>query len=390
MVKHPLLASRTEDMNPSAVREILKSLSTPGMIPFAGGSPAPESFPLDIISELAQKILSTKGADVLKYGITEGYQPLREALATYVLERGIKCSAEDVCISTGAQSGIDAAIKILVDRGDPFAVEAPTYLSVINVLKCYQANIIGMKSDDDGLIPESLEEAFEKYNAKAAYIIPTFQNPSGKTLSLERRQKIAEIIVKYNRILIEDDPYYELRYFDNHLPTIKSLAPDNVIYLGSFSKILSPGMRIGYYIAPNPFRDLMTTTRQIVDVHANLLCQAIAKEYLTEGYLKQHLPKIIDLYRPRLEAIRDSLRRYLPQSFSISNPAGGMFIWVEGPKDFDATAFAKKTLEHKVAIVPGCHFFSNPEESPNTIRLNFTAPNEESIKQGIKVLGELL
>jgi len=390
MKRHPLLATRTEEMNPSTVREILKSLSTPNMIAFAGGAPAPESFPIDLIKELSHKLLEQYGADILKYGITEGYQPLREAIAKYVTIRGIYCEANDVCVSTGAQGAIDAAIKILIDKGDAFAVEAPTFLSAINVLKCYEANIVSLHSDSEGLLPQSLEAAFVTHNVKGAYIIPNFQNPSGKTLSLKRRQEIAELLIHYNRILIEDDPYYELRYMGEHLPTIKSLAPNNVIYLGSFSKILSPGMRLGYYIAPQPFKDLMTTSRQLSDVHANLLCQAIAASYITEGHLAKHLPFIINLYRPRLQAIKDALSTYMPDGFTWSNPEGGMFIWVTGPESFNASEFYLKALEQKVAVVPGCHFFKDPHDSPNTIRLNFTAVNEDNIKKGIKILADLL
>ncbi|MGI6524291.1 MAG: PLP-dependent aminotransferase family protein [Bdellovibrionota bacterium] len=390
MQRHPLAATRTEMMNPSAVREILKSLSTLGMIAFAAGAPDPESFPLKIIDTLITSILQKQGAEVLKYGITEGYPPLREALAKYVAARGILCTAADVCISTGAQGAIDAATKILTNKGDTIAVEAPTYLSAINTFKCYEANILGMASDDHGLMPSELEKAFSDHNAKFAYVIPNFQNPSGKTLSLQRRQEIAEILKKYDRLLIEDDPYYELRYFGEHLPTIKSLAPDHVIYLGSFSKILSPGMRIGYYIAPRTVADLMTTSRQMVDVHANLLCQAVAAEYINGGYLEKHLPFIINLYKPKLQAIKDSLKEFMPKDFSWSDPLGGMFIWVTGPQSFDAADLAQKALIQKVAVVPGSSFFSNPSDGTNTMRLNFTSLSEEQIRQGIKVLGDLL
>ncbi len=383
-----LTARRCRQMNPSAIRELLKSLSTPGMISFAGGMPAAESFPLDTIKMLIDKVLCEKGAAVLQYGITEGYPPLREALSEYVKERGIRCTAAELCISTGAQSAIDAAAKVLVDPGDVVAVESPTFLAALNVFKNYEAQLAGIASDDEGIIPEHFEEVLKERRVKLAYIIPTFQNPSGRTLSLPRRKAVLDIAARYGTLILEDDPYFELRYSGETLPTLKSMAPDQVIYVGSLSKVLSPGLRLGYYIAPGRLQDLMTTTRQAVDVHANHLAQAAAAEYVAAGHLHKQLPKIIDLYRLRLQVMLEGLSS-LPDGFVWSRPEGGMFVWAAGPADFLASGAQPEALARKVAYVAGTHFFPEPGQGLNTLRLNFTAVSEDAIRRGLAVLAEV-
>jgi len=388
--RHPLLADRTETMNPSAIRELLKSLNVPGMISGAGGFPAADSFPVEVIRGLIDKVLREKGAAVLQYGITEGYPPLRAALAEYVRERGICCSPEEVCVSTGAQTAIDAASKILLDPGDCMAVEAPTFLAALNVFRAYQARIIAVESDEEGAIPEDLERVLDAYPIKFTYLIPTFQNPTGRTLSRRRREKVAEILVRRGALAVEDDPYYELRYRGEALPTLKSFAPDNVIYLGSLSKVFSPGMRLGYYIAPPPFQEFMTTSRQAVDVHAGHLAQAAADEYIRGGHLKACLPSIVELYRSRLETMLKTLDDCLPEGFARSNPDGGMFVWISGPAGFDAVKAQREALSKKVAFVPGGAFFADASRGGNTLRLNFTLVPEDKIREGLAILAEAL
>ena len=390
MKRHPLLADRTESMNPSAIRELLKSLSVPGMISFAGGFPAAESFPVETISTLLAKVLSEKGAAVLQYGITEGYPPLREALAEYLRERELHCSADQIAVSTGAQTALDAASKILLNPGDYVAVEAPTFLAALNVFRSYQAQLVEIASDEHGIIPEEFERALRTHPIKFTYLIPTFQNPSGRTLSLERRKAIAGIAEAHGALILEDDPYFELRYTGHPLPPLKSLAPNQVIYLSSLSKVFSPGMRLGYYIAPSPFHELMTTTRQAVDVNANHLAQAAAAEFITGGYLQRHLPQVVALYKPRLQTMLAALAAQLPEGFQWSKPEGGMFVWVTGPEGFDAAAAQRRALERKVAFVPGNSFFSDTRKGADSFRLNFTVVSEEKIERGLEILGEVL
>jgi 2-aminoadipate transaminase len=385
-----LLADRTKDMDASAIREILKVVSRPGMVSLAGGIPAPESFPMEIISDLTARVISKYGSSAFQYDPTEGFGPLRAALAVYLREKDIPVSAEDVLVTSGSQGVLDALGKVLISKGDPIAVEAPTYLGALQAFDPYEPDYIRMDTDEDGLIPESLEETLQQQRVKFIYLVPTFQNPTGRTLPLERRERIAEIIAEQGALLVEDDPYGALRYRGQAVPPLKTLAPDNVVYISTLSKVFAPGLRIGFCVAPEEIARWLVIVKQGVDLHTSTFNQALAAEYLAGNYLESHLPRIIALYRPKQEAMLNALDRYFPPDFSWSRPEGGMFLWAAGPRCLDMEKLYYKSIEQNVAFVPGKYFFTDPAEGHETMRLNYTLADEPTIDRAIATLAEVI
>lgn len=383
-----LLADRTRLMEASVIREILKVASSPGMISLAGGLPAAESFPLEIMEELMGSVLGKYGSKALQYDASEGWGPLREALVPHLADRGVTTTADGVLIMSGSQSLLDGMGKIIISPGDYVAVEAPTYLGALQAFNPYEPHYLEIETDDEGLIPESLERVISAQRVKLVYLVPTFQNPTGRTLPLARRKQVADILKRHDTLLLEDDPYSDLRYTGQRVPPIKSLAPDNVVYSTTLSKTFAPGLRIGVCVAPAFIQRWLVTARQGVDLHTNTLAQALAAEYLTGGYLDRQLPKIIELYAPRQQAMLDALERHMPEDFKWSRPEGGMFVWVEGPKGFDAVELQRRVLEHGVAFVPGRYFYVNEEEGAATLRMNFTAADPETIEHAVGVIAD--
>src|SRR4030042_2008604 len=285
-----ILARRTKTMGANAIREILKMVSQPGMISLAGGIPAPESFPLDLLGRLYQAVMDKYGAAALQYDPTEGFGPLREALANHLAARGIQTTPDGVLAASGSQGVLDALGMVLISRGDKVAVESPTYVGALQAFAPYEPRYVNIETDDEGLIPDALEAALRRQKIKFVYLVPTFQNPTGRTLPLDRRLEIAGLIRKYNALLVEDDPYRALRYRGDPLPPIKSLAPEQVVYIGTMSKVLAPGLRVGYCIAPEALRKWLVIVKQGIDLHTGTLSQALAPEYLSGGHLQTHLP----------------------------------------------------------------------------------------------------
>lgn len=385
-----LLADRTEKMGVNAIREILKVVSLPGMVSLAGGIPAPESFPMDIMKMLAARVIDKYGSSAFQYDPTEGFPPLRPVLADYLSERGVKASADEIIVHSGSQGVLDGLGKVLISKGDAVAVEAPTYLGALQAFNPYEPEYVRLDMDESGLVPESLEDVLKKNKVKFTYLAPTFQNPTGRTIPLERRMKIADILKKHDALLVEDDPYSELRYLGSPVATIKSLAPENVVYISTLSKVFAPGLRLGFCSAPKEIQRWLVLVKQGVDLHTSTFTQALAAEYIAGGHLKDHLPEIIKLYTPRLKAILKALADYFPDNFTWSKPEGGMFIWVCGPKGLDAEELYYKAIERKVAFVPGKFFFTDPEEGHETMRLNFTMADEETLERTIKKLSEII
>jgi len=390
MLSESLLATRTNRMGSSAIREILKVVARPGIVSLAGGIPAPEAFPMEHISKLTQQVLEKYGSTALQYGTTEGFMPLREALVDYFKDLQIPASAEDINTTTGSQGVLDALAKIFISPGDPLAVEAPTYLGALQAFNPYEPNYIQMATDEDGLIPESMEEVIKKHHPKMVYLVPTFQNPTGRTIPLERRKEIARIAQETDTLVIEDDPYGQLRYRGDFVTPIKVFAPDHVVYCGTFSKIFAPGLRLGFYLAPKFVREWLVKAKQGVDLHTSSLSQTLATEFLNGGYLKSHLPKIIELYRPRQEAMLTAIEKFFPDSFTWSRPEGGMFIWAEGPKGMDILTLYNKAIEKNVAFVPGKYFFTVKGAGEETMRLNFTMADEKTITAAIERLADAM
>jgi 2-aminoadipate transaminase len=385
-----LLADRTRAMDVNVIREILKVVSQPGMVSLAGGIPAPESFPMEIMRDLTSIVIDKYGSKAFQYDPTEGFGPLREILVDYLEQKGIQSVKEDILVASGSQGVLDAIGKVLISQGDKVAVEAPTYLGALQAFTPYEPEYIRLDTDDDGLIPASLEKALGCGQIKFIYLVPTFQNPTGRTIPLERRQEIAAIIKTHSALLVEDDPYGSLRYRGRDIPSIKSLAPDHVVYISTLSKVFAPGLRIGFCLAPELIRRWLVIVKQGTDLHSSTFNQALAAEYIAGGFLERHLPNIINLYRPKQEAMLSALDNYLPDQFNWSRPEGGMFIWVEGPQGLDMEKLYWKAVEKKVAFVPGKYFYTTPGEGIETMRLNFTMADKETIDRAVRILSEVI
>jgi len=385
-----LLADRTGAMDVNVIREILKVVSQPGMVSLAGGIPAPESFPMEIMRDLTASVIDKYGSSAFQYDQTEGFGPLRDTLVDYLRQKGIQSKKEEILIASGSQGVLDAIGKIFISKGDKVAVEAPTYLGALQAFTPYEPEYIRLDTDDNGLIPASLEKVLDRGGIKFIYLVPTFQNPTGRTIPIERRKEIAAIIKKYNALLIEDDPYSSLRYRGTAVPSIKSLAPGNVAYISTLSKVLAPGLRIGFCVAPEQIRKWLVIAKQGTDLHSSTFNQALAAEYISGGFLARHLPNIINLYRPKQEAMLSALDNYFPDQFNWLRPEGGMFIWAEGPRGLDMEKLYWKAVEKNVAFVPGKYFYSTPGEGIETMRLNFTMADEETIDRSVRILAEVI
>ena len=377
-------------MGASAIREILKVVSQPGMVSLAGGIPAPESFPVDILRELTEVVLTRYGSAALQYDRTEGFEPLQSALASRLRLRGILVEPRSVLVTSGSQGTLDTVGRILIQAGDTVAVEAPTYLGALQAWSPYEPRYVTLDTDDDGVVPDSLERVLATESVKLIYLVPTFQNPTGRTLTLERRRRVADIITRHDALLLEDDPYGELRYRGAPLPPIRTMAPDNVVYTSTLSKTLAPGLRIGFVVAPPPLDRWLVIAKQGVDLHTSTFSQALAAEYLSGGHLDRHLPRILDLYRPRQEAMLAALARYLGSGFRWTKPEGGMFIWAEGPEGLDTDARASDCIRAGVAYVPGRYFYPLPGQGLGTMRLNFTMSPEPVLDRAVRTLAEVL
>lgn len=384
-----LLSTRTLSMRKNQIREILKVVSQPGMISLAGGIPAPETFPIEDLYRINETVLNRYGAAALQYDLTEGFTPFREALVSYLGAKEIDVSADEILVFNGSQSVLDTLGKVLITPGDAIALETPSYLGAISAFSAYEPRYVSIATDDQGILPESLEETLDRQRVKIIYLVTTFQNPTGRTLSAARRQQVAEVVKRRGALVIEDDPYSDLRYRGEAVPPFYTYAPDNTVYVSTVSKVFAPGLRLGFCIAPPLIKEWLYTAKQGADLHSNTYAQALATEYICGGYLDKQLPRIIALYRPRQEAMLAALDAHMPAGYHWTKPDGGMFIWVEGPDGVDAEALYWKAVEQKVAFVPGKYFFIEPADGLPTMRLNFTRSHEEAITAAIANLGQV-
>jgi 2-aminoadipate transaminase len=384
-----LLATRTRLMEASAIREILKVATSPGVISLAGGLPAAESFPIDLMEELMGRVLSTYGARAFQYDASEGFGPLREALGPHLAARGVTAAAEEVLVFSGSQGILDGIGKVLISPGDRVAVEAPTYLGALQAFQPYEPCYVEIETDDNGVVPESLDRVLAG-GAKFVYLVPTFQNPTGRTLPLNRRRAVAEILRRRDALLVEDDPYSDLRYSGERVPPVHAFAPERVVYVSTVSKTFAPGMRVGFCVAPEPIRRWMVIARQGVDLHTSTLAQALTAEYIAGGHLERQVPRIIELYRPRQGAMLEALAHHMPEDFRWTRPEGGMFVWVEGPPGLDTLRLYERTVARGVAFVPGRYFFVNEKDGSATFRMNFTAADPKTIERAISILGDAI
>lgn len=385
-----LLSQRTDGMQRNPIREILRAVGQPGMISLAGGIPAPETFPIEELYRINESVLDRHGAAALQYDLTEGFAPFREALAAYLAKKGIDADAEQLLVFNGSQSVLDTLGKILITPGDVVALESPSYLGAISAFSTYQPEFVSIDTDDAGIIPESLAQVLDRQSVKFVYLVTTFQNPTGRTLSLQRRHEVAAIVKQRNALIVEDDPYGDLRYRGAPAPPLYHFAPENTVYASTLSKIFAPGLRLGFCLAPPLIREWLYTAKQGADLHSNTYAQALATDYISGGFIERQVPKIIDLYRPRQEAMLSAMAQHFPQEYRWTKPEGGMFIWVEGPPGVDAEHIYWEAIKRKVAFVPGKYFYIDPNDGLATMRLNFTRVNEATIESAIAALGKVL
>ena len=382
-------ADRFNGISGSAIREIFKLLAVPGMISFAGGNPSPDSLPDQQAAELARELLLANGKNLLQYGATEGYAPLRESLIPYLKDRfSFSCQENEILPVTGSTQAMDLLCKALINPGDKVVVENPTFLGNMQCLNLYQAHLIPVDSDDDGIKVDELEEVFKKEHPKMLYIIPTFQNPTGRTLSLERRKKVAELAAQYGVVVAEDDPYRDLRYAGKELPSIKSFDTEGwVAFMGSFSKVISPGLRVGFLCANATLLRKCTIGKQSSDVHTANLNQAIVDAYLRRDLLMPHVESICKAYGEKMETMLELLSKCSGVA-RYTKPEGGLFIFCELEEGRNALELLKKAVDKKVAYVPGTHFYADGGHD-NTFRLNFSMPTVDQIKAGMAALNEV-
>lgn len=381
-------ADRFDGVNGSAIREIFKMIAKPGVISFAGGNPAASALPDETVSHLAQQVLAENGKAILQYGATEGYPPFLESLKAYA-EQQLGCQVFYVLPTTGSTQGMDLLCKALINPGDVILVENPSFLGNMQCMHLYQAKLVPVESDEHGLMLDKLEEAIIQHHPKLLYTIPTFQNPTGKTLAADRRKPIAQLAAKYGMVVAEDDPYRDLRYAGTPLPSIKSYDKEGwVVFLGSFSKIVSPGLRVGYMVGDGRILRKCTIGKQSTDVHTANLNQAIVDQFLRQNLLPDHISSICKSYQAQMNAMLEELSSF-PEGTRYTRPEGGLFIWVELPSGIRAKAMLEKAVERHVAYVPGTHFFCDGGHD-NTFRLNFSNSTIDQIHQGMAVLRELI
>ncbi len=381
-------AHRFDQVTGSAIREIFKVIAQPGMISFAGGNPSPDALPDRTVAELTEFVIRNDGKRILQYGATEGYAPFVESLKTYI-EAMLGISIPAVLPVTGSTQAMDLLCKALIDPGDTVLVENPSFLGNLQCMKLYQANLVTVQSDENGLITEDLEEKIKQYHPKMLYTIPTFQNPSGKTLPDDRRRKIAKLANQYGVIVAEDDPYRDLRYEGEPLRSIKYYDEGGwVMFLGSFSKIISPGLRVGYIAGDASVIRKCTIGKQSTDVHTANLNQAIVDQFIRRNLLPDHIQAICKGYGAKMRQMLNCLELF-PDDVVYTRPQGGLFIWAEMPAGIDAVLMLQKAVERKVAYVPGTYFCSDGGHL-NTLRLNFSNSTEEQIETGMSILREIV
>lgn len=384
-------AKRMDNIKASEIRELLKLTQKPEIISFAGGLPAPESFPVKELVEIGRKVLEETGSQALQYGSTEGYPPLREAISQRMSRVMVDAKADDILVTSGSQQGLDFAAKIFINPGDVIICESPTYLGAINAFRAYEPKFVEVEIDNEGMIMEDLENALkENANAKFIYVIPDFQNPSGKTWSIERRKKLIELANKYDVVILEDNPYGELRFEGEILPAVKHYDTENrVIFLGTFSKILCPGLRLGWVAAGPEILNKFIMVKQGSDLQSSTISQMEVARFLEEYSIDDHISNIIELYRGRRDLMMKTIKEEFPKEAIYTYPEGGLFTWVELPEYMNARELAVKALEQNVAYVPGGSFYPNGGNE-NTFRLNYSNMDDERIVEGIKRLGKVL
>ena len=384
-------SKRISGLQPSAIREILKATQDPSIIPFAAGNPDAASFPIEEVKRISAEIFETAPVTALQYGVTEGYRPLIERLTKFVKDRyNIGTENDSLIITSGAQQVMDLATKALCDLGDTVICECPSFIGSLNCFRSYGCNLAGVPVEADGMNIEKLEEAIKNaVNPRFIYTIPNFQNPSGATMSLEKRKAVYALAKKYGLLILEDNPYGDLRVSGEDIPSIKSFDEDGiVIYAGSFSKLLAPGIRVGYIVAPSSIIAKMTVGKQASDVHTPVFSQMLVDKWMEQNDIGAHIEKIREIYGRKLNLMCDLIDSELGDFVKYVRPEGGLFVWCELPENVNMLDFVKDCIANKVAVVPGSAFMIN-DEATNCFRMNFSTPSDEKIVEGMKLLGKV-
>ena len=386
------ISDKFKNLKPSAIREIFKSLGAPGAISFAAGNPNPDSFPVSDMRRIADEIFSNESVAALQYGITEGYTPLRK-LVSERLKRvyNIGGPEDDLIIVTGGQQGIELTCKVMCNEGDVVLCEDPSFIGALNAFRSLGAKLVGVPLEEDGIDLAALEAALKANpRAKFLYTIPTFQNPAGITTSLEKRRAVLALAKKYDILILEDNPYGDLRFTGEDVPTYKSMDDEGrVLYCGSFSKVLSAGMRIGFLCADKDVISKIVVAKQVEDVHTNNFFQMICAKYIEQCDLEAHIAEIREMYRKKAGLMISALEKYMPEGVSFTRPEGGIFLWCSLPEGLSLDEFVARAGEKNVFVVPGTAFSPDPEAPNRSFRLNYSMPTDEEIDRGIKILADI-
>ncbi len=388
-----IFSDKVSGLQASAIREILKFTADPEVISFAAGNPAPEAFPVEAINEISAKLLKEDPILALQYSITEGYKPLRDILKNNMARIGnFNSDIDDLIITSGAQQANELSCKVLLNEGDTLICEAPSFIGSLNSFKSYHVNLVGVELEEDGINIEKLEEAIKSNkNVKLLYLIPNFQNPTGQTMSYEKRVKVLELARKYDFVILEDNPYGDLRFAGEDIPTIKSMDTDgHVVYTGSFSKVLAPGLRVGYVSAPKDIIQKIVVCKQVSDVHSNIWAQAVCYEFMTKYDFDTHIKGLKEIYRKKCNLMLEMIEKNFSSNIKYTKPQGGLFIWCTLPEGNDMMGFCSKAVqEYKIAVVPGNAFMVSEDDTTYSFRINFSTPTDEQIIKGCEILGKL-
>lgn len=377
------------ELKSSIIREILKDSSKPGVINFGGGLPAPDLFPLEKIKEACINVIDKYGTIALQYSLTTGTKQMLDLITSRLKQQGVDIGSECIQVTAGAQQALDIIGRVFLDPKSVVLTETPTYLGALQAFSFYGVKFISVKTDDDGIIPEDVEKKMKEYKPRFIYVVSNFQNPTGRTISLERREKLVELSRKYDCPVIDDNPYGEVRFVGEHVPSLKSIGRECVIQLGTFSKLISPGLRIGWIASEPDVQKIIERMKQACDLHTNTFTQFIISEYASAGHLESHIELIKKVYSGRRNFMIQMLKEYFGDNASWTEPEGGLFLWVKLPKHISATELLPEAIKAGVAYVPGKFFYSEkPDDS--TLRLNFCNAMEEDIREGVKRLAKVV